>query len=63
MKNFNYEKYGLSELTTDEKQNTDGGSMTLRLIAASAGYSIGLAYKFLVAIPAYFLSGLGIGSY
>ena len=63
MKELRIEEYGVSELNAEEMKTVDGGTMLIRLIAGTAGYALGLGYKFIIAIPAHFLLGLGIGAY
>jgi hypothetical protein len=63
MEKLNCELYGMTELTETEKKDTDGGTILLRGIVASAGFFIGLAYKWLIALPAYFFGAMGLGAY
>ena len=63
MKELNLQEYGVSELNAEEMKTVDGGTMLIRLVAGTAGYALGLGYKFIIAIPAHFLINFGIGAY
>ena len=62
MKELNCNLYGLSELTESEKMDTEGGTITLRLLTAGTFWAVGVSYKLLIAFPAYLIGGgiLGI---
>ena len=52
MEKFNCEKYGLSELTTNEKQNIDAGCLITLFVL----------YHSLV-LPLYFFGAMTLGAY
>ena len=56
------EDYGVVELSSDELKNVEGGTILFRLLVGATGYSLGLLYKFAIAVPAWCTCGLGIGS-
>ena len=63
MKKLNCNLYGLSELTENEKSDTEGGVFIFREAAALTGWGIGITYKYFIALPIYFFTSLGIGAY
>ena len=58
MKELNCNLYGLSELTENEKMDTEGG-----ILITAAFWLTGVAYKYFIAIPAWFFGSMGIGAY
>jgi len=63
MKELKLQEYGVSELNSDEMRTVEGGTILLRLLVGATGYAIGLGYKLFIALPSWFMSGLGIGAY
>ena len=51
MKELNLQEYGVSELNAEEMKTVDGGML------------IRLGYRFLIALPLWFMVALGIGAY
>ena len=63
MKELNSNLYGLSELTENEKRDTEGGLWVSHLIVGAASWAIGIVAEFAVVMPMRFFTSFGIGAW